>query len=377
MSGGSKETDSKTAPWEAQQPYLTKGFSEAGKIYDQGPQEYFPGQTYTDMSPFRQAGLTGTADIAQGGNPLVTNASNYAANTLGGQGDNPYADILNGGVGGMQKTANGDFLNANPYLDQTFDAANKKLTNTFQNDTLPAIAAGLGMSGNAGSTTSDLLGAEAGGKLADAQSSLAANIYGGNYQSERDRMAAASSGLTNTGAGLYGTGVNERLNLAGQAPGLREAQYGDAAKLGAVGSEYEGQQGKAIQDQIARYNFAQGADMSALQDYMSMIQGNYGSTSTSRESTQSSPLQTLIGAGMTAASMYPSDRRLKKRIRHVATTSDGLKIYSFKYKAGGPAQLGLMAQEVEKKYPHAVGRYANGMRGVDYEQALANSEMGV
>lgn len=305
MSGGTTQTTkSDSAPWAQQQPYLTKGFSEAGKIYDQGPSEYFPGQTYTDMSPFRQAGLTGTADIASGGNPLVTNASNYAANTLGGQGDNPYADILSGGVGGMQKTANGEFLNANPYLDQTFDAANKKLTNTFQNDTLPAIAAGLGVSGNAGSTTSDLLGAEAGGKLADAQSSLAANIYGGNYQSERDRMSNAQSGLTNTGAGLYGTGVNERLNLAGQAPGLREAQYGDAAKLGDVGTAYEGQQGKQLEDQINRYNYGQGADMAALQDYMAMISGNYGSTSTSSQRTQGNPLMQLLGGGLTAASMF-------------------------------------------------------------------------
>jgi hypothetical protein len=302
--GSSQQQTSKTEPWSQQQPYLTKGFSEAENIYDQGPSEYFPGQTYTDMSPFRQAGLQGTAGIAQGGNPLVNNASNYAANTLGGQSDNPYSGILNSGVQGMQATAGGQFLNNNPFLDDVYNSAADKAVDEWSSTIMPGIASQFGNSGGAGTTMHSELASRAGGELSDSLAQLKSSIYGGNYQQERDRQTQAQSGLSNLGANLYGTGVNERLNLTSQAPGLREAQYGDAAKLQEVGSQYETQQGKEIEDQINRYNYNQNAPLAALQDYMAMITGNYGSTSTSRTSNSGNPLNSLLGAGVTAASMF-------------------------------------------------------------------------
>jgi hypothetical protein len=377
MGGSSKPqtTTTNTDPWKGQQPYLIKGFSEAGRIYDQGPQSYFPGQTYADMSDPTKAGLQAQTQLASGGNPLIGNASSYVTNTLGGQSDNPYSSILGSGVGGMQATARGDFLNANPYLDQAYNQAAGKVSQTFNDETIPAIASGLGLSGMAGSTTSELLGAKAGGELSDSLAGLASNIYGGNYQAERDRMSQAQSGLTSTGAGLYGTGVNERLSTLSQAPGIREAQFGDAAKLQEAGQAYEGQTAKEIEDQINRYNYNQNAPMAALQDYMAMIQGNYGGTSTqTAKAASGSGLQQGIGAAISLASLF-SDRRLKTIRAHVATTPDGLKLYSFTYR-GQPdiVHVGLIAQEVEDIYPQAVyDDPVSGFKKVDYGRALANS----
>lgn len=374
MGGGSQQTQtSKTEPWSVQQPYLEKGFSEAGQIYDQGPSEYFPGQTYTDMSPFRQAGLQGTANIAQSGNPLVNNASNYAANTLGGQGDNPYSDILNSGVQGMQATAGGQFLNNNPFLDDVYNSAADKAVDEWSTTIMPGIAAQFGNSGGAGTTMHSELAGRAGGELSDSLAQLKSSIYGGNYQQERDRQTQAQSGLSNLGANLYGTGVNERLNLTSQAPGLREAQYGDASKLQDVGKSFEEQQGKVLEDQINRYNYEQGAPLAALQDYMAMITGNYGSTSTSRTSSSGDPLSTVIGAGLTAASMF-SDARLKNIIAHVATAPNGLKLYTFTYKDDPESvvHVGLIAQEVTHICPEAVHVDNSGYLKVNYAAALGS-----
>lgn len=303
--GGNTTTKNVSEPWAEQKPYLQAGFEEAGKIYNQGPSQYYPGQTYSDMSDPTLAGLEKQTQLASGPNPLIGNASSYVNKTLTGQGDNPWDGILSSGVEGMQKTANGDMLTNNPYLDQVYGAASSKVKQDFSDKVIPGIAAGLGTSGMAGSTTGDLLGAQAGGELTDSLAGLAANIYGGNYQAERDRQTQAQQGLTSAGQGLYGTNVNERLAALGQAPGIREAQFGDAGKLQEAGKAYEGQSDKVREDDINRFNYGQNADTAALQDYLSMISGNYGSTSTSRTSGGGgSGLSTGLGAAASILSLF-------------------------------------------------------------------------
>lgn len=65
-----------------------------------------------------------------------------------------------------------------------------------------------------------------------------------------------------------------------------------------------------------------------------------------------------------------SDRRAKKDIRRVGKTDDGMPIYKFKYKGdpSGLTHMGLMAQDVEKEKPGAVG-LAGGYKTVDYDRA--------
>ena len=77
----------------------------------------------------------------------------------------------------------------------------------------------------------------------------------------------------------------------------------------------------------------------------------------------------LFGLGAAGIGLM-SDRRVKEDIKQVGKTNDGQNIYSFRYKGGGPIQMGLMAQEVEKKKPKAVGEI-DGIKFVDYGEALA------
>lgn len=66
-----------------------------------------------------------------------------------------------------------------------------------------------------------------------------------------------------------------------------------------------------------------------------------------------------------------SDKRAKTDIQKVGKTDDGQSIYAYRYKQGGPMQLGLMAQEVEKKKPDAVVKRPDGLKMVDYGKALS------
>lgn len=88
--------------------------------------------------------------------------------------------------------------------------------------------------------------------------------------------------------------------------------------------------------------------------------------------TQQQQQNALLGGlfGLGAAGVYKfSDRRLKKNIKKIGKTNDGLPIYSYKYRSGGPTELGLMAQDVAKKKPEAVAVTPSGYLAVDYSKA--------
>lgn len=76
----------------------------------------------------------------------------------------------------------------------------------------------------------------------------------------------------------------------------------------------------------------------------------------------------LIG---TALSIFAaSDRRLKKNIEYVGLMEDGIPIYRYEYKSGfglpEGRQLGVMADDVEKVRPWALGPEINGFKSVNY-----------
>lgn len=65
-----------------------------------------------------------------------------------------------------------------------------------------------------------------------------------------------------------------------------------------------------------------------------------------------------------------SDAREKVDIRRVGTLFNGLSVYSYRYAAGGPVQIGVMAQEVEDMMPEAIEEIG-GVKIVNYERAVA------
>lgn len=89
-------------------------------------------------------------------------------------------------------------------------------------------------------------------------------------------------------------------------------------------------------------------------------QGNYN--------TQMAQWQSGIGGlfGLGRAAIMASDARLKTDIQHVGETNGGLPIYTYRYKAGGPMQMGVMAQDVAQVNPEAVAEIGGGYLGVDY-----------
>lgn len=66
-----------------------------------------------------------------------------------------------------------------------------------------------------------------------------------------------------------------------------------------------------------------------------------------------------------------SDERAKEDIHRIGETDNGLPIFTYRYKGDDKPQIGLIAQEVEKKNPDAVMTRPDGLKMVDYTEALS------
>lgn len=65
---------------------------------------------------------------------------------------------------------------------------------------------------------------------------------------------------------------------------------------------------------------------------------------------------------------FISDRRAKQDIEQVGTLFDGTPVYRYQYIGQPGYQIGLMAQDVEKYAPEAVGQIGE-FKAVDYKLA--------
>lgn len=207
----------------------------------------------------------------------------------------------------------GKYLGAgNPYLDA--------IINRTGGDVADRVNATFSRAGRTGSTThaQDLTRG-----LADSENQLRYQ----NYDSERARM----------------------MQALGLSPQLESQKYAGIAPLLALS------QGAAGLPWIGAGNLASG---------IGSLVGN-SQTQTSTPSTASS-IQNGLGTAFQLASLF-SDRRLKRTVRKLGEMADGLGVYIWRYVWGGPEVVGVMADEVEKLRPWALGPVIGGYATVNYE----------
>jgi len=75
-----------------------------------------------------------------------------------------------------------------------------------------------------------------------------------------------------------------------------------------------------------------------------------------------------IASALAMAAMSYSDEKVKENVKRVGKTDDGLPIYTYNLIGSPKTQMGVMAQEVEKKKPKALGPKMNGIMTVDYSK---------
>lgn len=252
MSGGGGEQKSSTAvqntaPWSGQQPYLNKLFKSADS-------------------------MTFNADKS------IKTKSYYPGQT--------YAGMAPESSQALQMTA--DRANAgSPVLKGAQGFATDVLSGKYLNQDNPNFQAVAGRA-------RDAVNANYGG-------------WGRTNSGLHDRAVADSVG--NLAYQDYANQLNLMNSVAGQAPGLAQADYVDPQMLNQVGQQRQGEAQNLINSDVQRFNYDQNAEAQALQDYMNFIQGSYGGSSqTTTPFYQPSQWQGLLGTGLqaagTAASAY-------------------------------------------------------------------------
>jgi hypothetical protein len=237
-------------PWKAAQPYLTDTMENAQNIYNSGTgQQYFPGQTYTGMGATTNNALTQMEQMAGQGGAGVNAANQYVTDTLGGR-------YLNEG--------------SNPYLANIWNDQADQLTNRLKD-----VYSGMGRYGSEPME----------GELTRNLGALHSQLYGSQYNAERDRMQGA----------------------AGMAPGLDAARYQGTDRLLAAGAYRDADTQAARDSEVARWNFNQQAPMNALDWYSQIVNGTAGlGGTTNSTTTEPGPtfLQKLLGGASAIGGLF-------------------------------------------------------------------------
>jgi hypothetical protein len=251
-------------------PYLTQGLERAQSLFLTGQQpEFFPGQTYVSPSAATTESIAQQEAIARQQSPVLQQAQQAFQSSLGGIG----------------QTAQGGFLNANPYQAQMMQAATRPLEQAFSQQVLPGISSLFSKSGRLGSGAMERALKTATEGYGRALGDITSNIAGTQYQQERGLMQQAQLG---------------QAALAQAAPSIYGQQFLPAQALGQVGAQQEAVAGLPLQEQMARFQFGQQLPYQQLQGYLSSVygspMGSYGTQTTQQPLYQNRTTGALGGA---------------------------------------------------------------------------------
>jgi hypothetical protein len=201
------------------QPYAAEFLGDVGNLVNQGlTSGYpFPAQQLYGFTPDQVAGMNLGAQTALGG------AAGLLAPTLAN----------------VSATQSGAYLSpqSNPYLGQTFNAAAAPVVQQYEDATEPGIQAEFERAGSFGGSAQNQAESIAQQNLGNTLQNLATNIYGGNYEQERQNQ----------------------IRQQGLVPSLLDASFAPAGELMNIGGTQQqfGQQvlNTALANLENQYNF--------------------------------------------------------------------------------------------------------------------------
>lgn len=179
----------------------------------------------------------------------------------------------------------------------------------------------------------------------------------------------------------------DRLQSAGRTAGdigtaASNLTGADLARLQSTGGVDQATQGAADEAKYNDWLRVQNGDVDQYKDLMAILAGaprNVTTTGTSSgtsvQKTNPGLMGNLMGLGQLGMSAYSagifgSDVRIKRDIRLIERRKNGVGIYRYRYKwePKGTQHIGVMAQEIERLMPEAIGPVTFGFKTVDYSK---------
>lgn len=198
---------------------------------------YYPGQTYAGETTGQASGL----------------ASNIAAGAAGGS----MSQIAGNAMSADNQLMNATNLANNPYIAAAAQGAIIPIYQNLMQTVLPQ----------------------------DNSAAIAQGAYGGarngleNAQSINDANLAALDTTSSMYNSAYNSGLQAQAQGVAQSPYIAALQLAPGQAQLAAGTAQQALNQNIINDAITRYNYNQNLPLAKLQQYMQLIQGNYGGTS--------------------------------------------------------------------------------------------------
>ena len=223
-------------------PYLELGLRAAEQQFLQTQPQFFPGQTYVSPSQQTLDALAAQEQIARAApSSLQAAQESYMR-----------------GLGGLASTAQGSFLMGNPYQQAAIQASTRPVMQQFTEQTLPGIASGFSRAGRYGSGAMERALGTATEATSRALGDIGANLAYRGYETER---------------GLQNQAITQQINAAQMAPQIYGQQFLPSQQLAQIGAAREAIAGLPLQEQMARFQFAQQAPRESLSAFLSSIYG--------------------------------------------------------------------------------------------------------
>lgn len=385
MSGSSEqktEKNEKVDPWAPQAAALTSAFANAQNAYGTATQATAPTDFVSGMTPEQIANFRSALGFANGNTTPQQNAATGAA--LSGAGTSAATGALSGLSSFDPRATNNPAAlidAATKYASgQNIDAqVNDAMLNarqTARDVTLPGIEQNAARTGNTNSSRTGIAEGMVERGLAQQATDLGASIRSKAFS---DGLALASNNAqanNTTQLGALSTGASAGTNAANSGVAANSQSIQDKNTLLGIandgGTGLQNANQLTLDNLLKQYQSKVSSPYDALNGLMGIIgTNNWGSSSSGTSTTTKTPsafevIGGLLGAAGNAKSLF-SDARLKSNIRRVGQLDNGLGVYAYHY-SDDPFErthIGVLAQEVEKMNPAAVGE-AYGYMTVDY-----------
>jgi hypothetical protein len=330
------------------------------------PYTQYPGELVAPISNQTTQGLGGINSYANSAQPFYSAAATGTVNAASPISAQPFSA---GAVDQYQNPYTNDVVNS---TEQQFNNQNEQQAQFLNSQNISSGAFGGDRAGISQAV------------LANQQQTAQAPVIAGLYNQAYNQ--ALSEFNTQQGVGLQTQAFNNQQlgQMANQLSGIGTAEQG-AGLQGAMaqiqGGEIPQQEQQSIDTALYNQYMQQqsypyqttGWLGNIIEGTGSLSGGTSGGTSTTT-SQSGSPISSGVGSALSGLGIlgsFLSDREAKEDIRPIGKTFDGQTIYRFRYKGDPRTQIGLIAQETEKKHPEAVHR--SGMRSVNYDDATRDA----
>lgn len=336
-------------------------------------------------------------------NDSVSNLPNFGGagaaginNLFSSAGSAPQVGMLNNAYstlqGNLGATASG--ANLDPYSTPGFGDALKTTMDDITNRTKGVYAASGRDPSGAGSFAQSL-----GRGLTQGVAPTIAGQYNTNYGNMVNANNSLFAGANGTASAINNLRSGDTSTLlaalqgAGSVPGLYSAPA--VAQLGAANAQYQQPYqnlAQLLQPSVALAglgsnssgtgNSVQTSTPSLLSTIgtgisgIGALAGMGGGGAIGPTSVGGAELAGGSGLGSIMAMLGMSDERLKTDAAPVGKLNDGQTVWKYRYKGDPVERIGLMAQEVKRHVPEAVGRHSSGFLMVDYGKATRRARVG-